>query len=259
MVNEPTEVEDLNRVSAFLARRDVPRLSGSGVDRMDALVLCGSAVLSAVAAAAGAFHDGVAARLLVSGGVGHSTAHLMRAVEEHPRYGDVATQGRTEADVLAEILRTHHGIPAGALLVEGRSTNCGENAAFSVDLLGREVPDAQRLLLVQDPTMQRRTHACFLRSLAATGVEVVSHAPFVPRVTDSHASHVVDEQGSAVWSRERFVGLLLGEVRRLNDDEHGYGPRGAGFIDHVDVPDAVLEAYRRLGRLHPGSERPAWS
>jgi len=32
----------------------------------------------------------------------------------------------------------------------------------------------------------------------------------------------------------------------LHDDEAGYGPRGKGFIAHVDVPEDTLEAYRQL-------------
>jgi len=47
-------------------------------------------------------------------------------------------------------------------------------------------------------------------------------------------------------------------VRRLRDDEHGYGPRGAGFIDHVDVPPDVLAAARRLVDSGAVSDRPAW-
>ena len=45
---------------------------------------------------------------------------------------------------------------------------------------------------------------------------------------------------------ERFISLLLGEIPRLHDDEAGYGPRGKGFIAHVDVPEDILEAYRQL-------------
>jgi hypothetical protein len=45
---------------------------------------------------------------------------------------------------------------------------------------------------------------------------------------------------------ERFVSLILGEIPRLRDDERGYGPKGRGFIAHVDVPDGVLAAFSRL-------------
>ena len=33
--------------------------------------------------------------------------------------------------------------------------------------------------------------------------------------------------------------LLFGEVIRLRDDENGYGPRGKGFIVHVEVPEEI--------------------
>ena len=60
--------EDANRIAAYLARRDIASLSPAVVPRADVLVLCGSAVLAALDIAATAVHDGVADRLLVSGG-----------------------------------------------------------------------------------------------------------------------------------------------------------------------------------------------
>jgi hypothetical protein len=107
------------------------------------------------------------------------------------------------------------------------------------------------VLLVQDPTMQRRTHESFRRSLRGTpDVTVLSYAPLVPDVSAPDFGEI--------WSMDRFTALVLGEVRRLHDDENGYGPRGAGFIDHVDIPTDVLDAYRRLAAALPGSTRPAW-
>ena len=35
----------------------------------------------------------------------------------------------------------------------------------------------------------------------------------------------------------------------LKDAPGGYGPRGAGFIAHVDIPDAVLAAHARLAQF----------
>jgi hypothetical protein len=107
--------------------------------------------------------------------------------------------------------------------------------------------------------MQRRTHECFRRSLQdAAGVRVMSYAPFVPTISDHDGRNVHDEQGRAVWTVTRFTALLLGEMRRLYDDEHGYGPRGADFIDHVDIPGEVMDAYQRLVVTLPHSVREAW-
>ena len=72
------------------------------------------------------------------------------------------------------------------------------------------------------------------------------------------ARNVNDEDGRAVWSVRRFTALILGEMCRLHDDEHGYGPRGADFIDHVDIPNDVMDAYHRLAVAHPYSFREAW-
>jgi DUF218 domain len=237
---------DTGVVARYLARRDVGSLDPAELRRtFDVLVLCGSGVLATVDVAARAFHDGVVGSILVTGGIGHSTPFLADAVARHPTYDDVATEGRTEAAVLAEILQRHHGIPASSITTEEQATNCGENAEHALRILAGT--SAASILLVQDPTMQRRTHASVdhHQRLLGTGLEVVSFAPFVP------------SDGSA-WGEERFVSLLLGEVRRLHDDEQGYGPCGAGFLDHVDVPDSVLAAARRLGQAFPNlRSRPA--
>jgi hypothetical protein len=258
-VNAVSTQDDKNRIAAYLARRDEATLSPEATDRADLLVLCGSAVLAAVDVAAAALHDGLVERLLVTGGVGHSTEHLRRTVREDPRFSDVPTRGRPESAILADLLRRHFAVPASAVSTEERSAHCGENADFSVDLLLRSSPEPQSILLVQDPTMQRRTHECFVRALrGVASVRVISYAPFVPTVTAPAATAVTDDAGRVVWSMTRFTSLLLGEMGRLHDDEHGYGPQGAGFIDHVDIPRVVMDAYRRLAAAHPESTREAW-
>lgn len=241
------ETTDVEVVARYLARRDVGSLDPADIGRpFDVLVLCGSGVLATVEVAARAFHDGIARSILVTGGIGHSTPYLADAVAGHPSYADVATAGRTEAAMIADILVGHQGIPTSSITTEEQATNCGENAEHSLRILAREGA-TDSVLLVQDPTMQRRTHAGFdhHQRLSATEIEVVSFAPFVP------------SDGTA-WGHERFVSLLLGEVRRLRDDEHGYGPRGAGFLDHVDVPDDVLAAAERMGQAFP-KRRSRWA
>ena len=197
-----------------------------------------------------ALRDGLAGSVLVTGGVGHSTPYLAAAVRAHPSYGDVVTDGRPEAAVLAELLVDRLGVPASAVTTEESSTHCGENASLSLALLARR-PDVSRVLLVQDPTMQRRTHASFDHHQrgAVRSIEVTSHAPFVPVVGDDGVG--AGRGAAPAWSRERFASLVVGEVRRLRDGADGYGPRGAGFLGHVDVPADVLAAAARLGRDTP--------
>jgi uncharacterized SAM-binding protein YcdF (DUF218 family) len=185
--------------------------------------------------------------------VGHSTRYLRDAVRQHPRYRDVETEARSEAAIIADILRIHHRVPEAAISLEEESSNCGENARFALGVLRRQAQPARSILLIQDPTMQRRTHACFERCLRDDpGMTVSSYAPFVPHVTNGD---VTAPDGSTVWSLRRFTALVLGEMRRLHDTEDGYGPSGADFIDHIDIPNEVMDAYQRLAGMHPGSTR----
>ena len=49
-----------------------------------------------------------------------------------------------------------------------------------------------------------------------------------------------------MWEMNRYISLPLGEIPRLSDDENGYGPRGKGFIAHVDIPTEVRNAFHEL-------------
>lgn len=74
---------------------------------------------------------------------------------------------------------------------------------------------------------------------------------FVPQLKrtgagDGWVYDVPGAAGSGLWSIPRFLGLLMGEIPRLRDDERGYGPAGKGFIAHVDIPADVEDAWRQL-------------
>ncbi|MGK3374255.1 YdcF family protein, partial [Citrobacter youngae] len=49
-----------------------------------------------------------------------------------------------------------------------------------------------------------------------------------------------------LWSVDRYLSLITGELPRLRDDATGYGPRGRDFIAHVDIPQNVEDAWLHL-------------
>lgn len=153
---EPT-LAAINTVGEWLAQDDYQ--PGESVD---SVILAGNAVIPTIDAACRvASEQGVP--LLISGGIGHSTTFLYAATARHPRYNTVPTTGRAEAAILADIARQFWNIPDERLQVEDQSTNCGENARYSRDILQQHRPLPERVLVVQDPTMQRRTMATFAR------------------------------------------------------------------------------------------------
>ena len=60
-----------------------------------------------------------------------------------------------------------------------------------------------------------------------------------------------------MWSMEHYLSLLLGEVERLRDDANGYGPNGADYIAHVDIPAKVEIAAQFLRENGLGTVRTA--
>src|SRR5262249_36498629 len=65
-----------------------------------------------------------------------------------------------EADRFAR-LAIAEGVPANSILVENRSTNTGENVAFTRALLAERRIDPEKFILVQKPYMERRSYATF--------------------------------------------------------------------------------------------------
>lgn len=238
---------DLNLLSEFLALRVE---TSRGEAPVDCLVLIGSAILRTAENAFAAFRAGQAPWLLISGGVGHSTNALRAAVLHHPRYRGVPTDGRAEAEILGDLARICFGIGPQRVILETVSANCGENAMLSRRALEESGAPHASLLLLQDPTMQRRTDASFrLAFFDRPGTRLFDDPTFVPRLSVAGGVLVFDDPApEEIWPLDRFVSLVLGEIPRLRDDEAGYGPRGRRFITHVDIPEAVLSAHARLAK-----------
>lgn len=232
----------VNTVGKWLAQDD-SQANPSG----DLVILAGNAVIPTIEAACKlAAERGVT--LIVSGGIGHSTTFLYAAIAKHPRYNRLPTTGRAEAAILADIAREFWNIPAEHIAIEDQSTNCGENARFSWALMKQRGLTGARVVVVQDPTMQRRTMATFARVCRDEAVSPawVSHPGMTPVLKNGEDGLVFAEAGEGLWPVERYLSLVLGELPRLRDDINGYGPAGRDFIVHVDVPAEVEAAWQIL-------------
>jgi uncharacterized SAM-binding protein YcdF (DUF218 family) len=202
--------------------------------RVDLMLLFGGSLPPTWQVAVDAVKLGTVQILMLVGGRGHTTDAMLTAIGLDP--GSPGTSHLSEAEVMARSLRELHGIDD--VLLETRSTNCGANITLAEQLAARLGLRPRTVALVQDPTMQRRMDARF-RHTWSLGSAVAVNRPG-PDSRDA-------------WPWHRWVALIMGEVPRLRDDGNGYGPRGRGFIAHVDVPDDVEVAYRALL-----SARPEW-
>lgn len=214
---------------------------------IDLVVLAGNAVIPTIDAAC-ALAAGQSCPLLISGGIGHSTTFLYAAIARHPRYNKVQTTGRSEAEILAQIAQQFWDIPTERVMPETKSTNCGENARFTRQMLEVTGLTCTDIVVVQDPTMQRRTMATFAHEFRENHMQRrwVSYPGIVPQLRNSENGLALVDNVKGLWPVERYLSLILGEIPRLRDDADGYGPKGRGFITHVNIPTEVEQAWHRL-------------
>ncbi|HUI51904.1 MAG TPA: YdcF family protein [Terriglobales bacterium] len=262
-LNNPEVIAGLNHLCRYLALDDFEPgefhvddvVQRAGLDRFDVIALFGNELPATLTEACQLFQSGLSRFLLFSGGRGHSTQPLFANLARSSRYQKYAKQGwigetLPEAEAFARLAKLEFGIPGDKILVEDASTNTGENARFTLDLLTRRIPAAHHMLLLQDPLMQRRAVLTVAKALesVANPIRCFSRAAFVPEIVLSASGEWEFASGSAqeLWSKQRFLSIVLGEIKRLRNDENGYGPRGRNFLPAVEIPADVLASYTRL-------------
>ena len=239
----PRDTEDINLLSSFLGIRDVPELTREALlafwnaPRADLLVLFGGTILCGADVLAEAMQRRIAAHYLIVGGEGHTTPALRQAV--HAACPSLPVENQPEAFLLQAYLNVKYGLSADA--IESRSTNCGNNISNMLALARRLSFPCRSMILCQDASMQRRMDATLRRCAPET--EILNYATYQVRLRDDGT---FDPLPDGMWPLSRYLSLLMGEIPRLRDDAGGYGPKGAGYIAHVAVPEAVEAAFARL-------------
>ncbi|KAA1045563.1 YdcF family protein [Pseudocitrobacter sp. 73] len=234
-----------NLVGSWLAQNDFASQPQS--DDFEVVVLAGNAVIPVIDAACQLATD-KEKTLLISGGIGHSTTYLYAAIAQHPSYNTLRTTGLSEAAILAEIAHQFWKIPRENILVENASTNCGENARFTRQMLDAQGIAVKNGIVMQDPTMQRRTMATFehVWQDVENRPHWRSYPGCQPELFNSENGVAFKGDDTGLWPVARYLSLIIGELPRIRDDEQGYGPRGKNFIAHVDIPLAVEQAWNQL-------------
>lgn len=193
-------------------------------------------------------------QVIFVGGIGHGTEPLITNCQKmYPELFRPEWNSLSEAEITQDIF-LHFCSRKLSLLLEKQSTNTGENARFSYALFDRDTP--KNFWLVQDPMVQKRSHVTFCKEW---GLPLSAIQPLFfeqPKLIgfDTHP-HFENPKMDTWWEPEYFLSLVIGEVRRLNDDEQGYGPNGTGFIPHVDIPEEVLASYQRCQKYLAGNKR----
>ena len=247
----------INTLGHFCGARDVETLTRDdllrqfGFEQADVLALFGGSIIAGADVLARAMREDVAAHYVIVGGEGHTTETLRRIV--HTRRSDIETAGQPESVVFARYMKAVYGLEPD--FIETRSTNCGNNITNLIELLEHKGIAAHRIILCQDATMQRRM-AAGLRKYAPEST-IVNYATYRAEVEAREGQLAYAAPIDGMWTIERYVNLLMGEIPRLRDDENGYGPRGKNFIAHTDIPSDVESAFAGLKTIYGAETRAA--
>ncbi|WP_075733367.1 YdcF family protein [Streptomyces acidiscabies] len=122
------------------------------------------------------------------------------------------------------------GVPDGAILLEPRATNTGQNIAFSRRALLDAGVAVTTVLLISMPYMQRRAYA----TCRKLWPEVTPVCVSPPLTYDEYARTHDDEK--------QFIDMLMGDMERVME----YPKRG--FAIEQTVPEEVHDAFDRLRR-----------
>lgn len=188
----------------------------------------------------------VSAVLLV-GGIGHATPFLRNNFKNM----GIDVSDASETEMYLEYYKMKYDIAPELFLTEMHSTNSGENALFSLEVVKKARIAQKKVLLLEDPILQRRIKATFEKHWQETNTMFTNYVPIVPYLKSIDKTFLFeDDRLNGLWTKEYFLSLVLGEIPRLRNDEYGYGPKGSNYIGEVEIPNNVSRAYDELCQVY---------
>lgn len=249
--------ECINILGNFLGKRDISSLttdaikSKYGIEQADIMVLFGGSIICGGDILAEAIKNKIAKKYIIAGGAGHTTETLRKKV--HTEFPSIETDSLTEAEIFQVYLETAYGLKADFL--ECRSTNCGNNITYLLDLIREKELPFRSIILAQDATMQCRMEAGLRKYM--TDILIINFSTYMAKVIVKNSQLVYEEEIKGMWDMDRYITLLMGEIPRLSDNIEGYGPNGKDYISHTDIPIEVEKAFAELKNEYAGMVREA--
>lgn len=230
-------IQDWNVVLQFLAAQE------NVEENYDLAILAGNSLPYLIDELVVLYKTKKVQQIMVTGGVGHATNFLK---ENLKAIGFESTE-ENEAEICQAYLQEKYGLFKNELILETSSTNSGENAIFTLNKIKELHLQPRKVLLLQDPVLQRRTKATFSKNWQQTKTEFTNYVPVLPKISKLGEKILFsDPRLNDLWTKEYFFSLVLGEIPRLRNDKEGYGPNGLHYIEQVIIPSEVEEAHARL-------------
>ncbi|ALS00362.1 hypothetical protein ATZ33_02900 [Enterococcus silesiacus] len=234
-------IQDWNTVIEFLAAKE--QIDGT----YDLAILAGNSLPYLADELIRLYEQGVVSQFMLVGGIGHATVFLQRNFKKM----GVDVHYKSETDMYLDYFKLKYGLDKERFITENTSTNSGENARFSLKVVEAAGLAPKKVLLLEDPILQRRIKATFEKEWQETDTVFTNYVPRIPFVKAVGESVLFENsQLNGLWDKEYFLSLVLGEIPRLRDDKNGYGPNGSNYIGTVNIPESVEQSYEKLSQLY---------
>ena len=252
----------INVLGNFCGKRDIDELTAFelmkkyGVEKADVMVLFGGSILAGGDILGNAMKNDVAKKYVIVGGRGHTTASLEE--QFYKLYPDSDKNSILSEISEAEIFRNYlkHKYNLQPDFLEIHSTNCGNNITNLLKLLKEKNITFKNTIISQDATMQLRMEA-ILKKYLSENIKIINFATYSAKVCVKDEKLCFENYIFGMWDIDRYITLLMGEIARLTDDENGYGPKGAGYTAHIDIPEDVKNAFFVLKQIYGDKVRKA--
>ena len=226
---------DLNCVNQFLALDTFDESL-----HYDMILVLGNAVADVALKGYELYRKGYSDYFMIAGGRGHTTDILESELDFLPHH---LNETKSEGYLLKKYIESIYGHD-NTILLEEASTNCGENIFFTFEIIRQNQLKIENILLCHDPLMQRRIDATAKKQFP--NIHFHNYASFIPEVLYEDGNLCLVDKVKHQWTMERYLSLMLGEMKRLIDNSDGYGPNGKGYIVHIDIPILVYESYQNI-------------
>ena len=252
----------INVLGNFCGKRDIDELTAFelmkkyGVEKADVMVLFGGSILAGGDILGNVMKNDVAKKYVIVGGRGHTTASLEE--QFYKLYPDSDKNSIlseiSEAEIFRNYLKRKYNLQPDFL--EIHSTNCGNNITNLLKLRKEKNITFKNIIISQDATMQLRMEA-ILKKYLSENIKIINFATYSAKVCVKDEKLCFENYIFGMWDIDRYITLLMGEIARLTDDENGYGPKGAGYTAHIDIPEDVKNAFFVLKQIYGNKVRKA--
>ncbi|XP_066527396.1 uncharacterized protein SCO4629-like [Hoplias malabaricus] len=190
---------------------------GEPLEKSDVIIGLGCHDLRVAERSAQLFLDGWAPFLLFTGFLGKQTTGVWT---------------RREAEIFRDVA-VDMGVPEDRILLETSATNTGENIRFSYKTLREIAIPVKKLILVQQPFMERRVKATFLKQWPG-------HSEDTHFIITSPQMDMSSYPNSSVGTTHQLISNMLGVIERIRD----YPEKG--FQVEQEIPPSVLTSFHWL-------------